>query len=146
MADENVEGYAGNLTPEEAWEIMKSEENAVLIDVRSGAEWAYVGMVDLSSLGKQDVKIEWKAFSNGVMAENPNFVAEVTAACPDKAAKVLSLCRSGVRSIATSKVLTEAGFAQAYNVLEGFEGDKDTQEHRGQTGGWKHRALPWKQK
>jgi rhodanese-related sulfurtransferase len=146
VADETVEGYAGNLTPEETWEILKTEKDAVLVDVRSAAEWVYVGMVDLSSIGKEDAKIEWKSFSAGGMVENPNFAAEVDAVCTDKDVKVLSLCRSGVRSIATSKKLTEAGFTQAYNVLEGFEGDKDTAEHRATIGGWKFRGLAWKQK
>ena len=75
MADETVEGYAGNLTPEETWEILKTEKDAVLVDVRSAAEWVYVGMVDLSSIGKEDAKIEWKSFSAGGMVENPNFAA-----------------------------------------------------------------------
>ena len=146
MANETVEGYAGDLSPEETWEILKNEEDAVLVDVRSAAEWAYVGMVDISSLGKEDAKIEWKSFSAGGMVENSDFAAQVAEISPNKDAKILSLCRSGVRSIATSKTLTEAGFSQAYNVLEGFEGDKDNAEHRGQTGGWKMRGLPWKQK
>ncbi len=146
MADESVEGYAGDLTPEETWEILKSEESAVLIDVRSAAEWAYVGVTDLSSIGKETQAIEWKSFSaSDGMVQNLNFADQVKTICPDPNAKVLSLCRSGVRSIATSKVLTEAGFTQAYNVLEGFEGDKDATDHRGQVGGWKVRGLPWKQ-
>jgi rhodanese-related sulfurtransferase len=145
VANMNVEGYAGDLTAEESWEVLKSEENAVLVDVRSAAEWSYVGITDLSSLGKETAAIEWKRFSGDGMVENPTFVEQVKAACPNPEAKVLSLCRSGVRSIATSKALTEAGFTQAYNVLEGFEGDKDTTEHRGQIGGWKFHGLPWKQ-
>ncbi len=143
MADQNVEGYAGDLTPEETWEILKNEESAVLIDVRSQAEWSFVGVTDLSSLSKEALSIEWKSFPG--MVDNPNFVDQVSAACPDKNAKIFSLCRSGQRSIATSKALTNAGFSQCYNILEGFEGDTDDAAHRGHTGGWKFRGLPWKQ-
>ncbi|MDG2034391.1 MAG: rhodanese-like domain-containing protein, partial [Rhodospirillales bacterium] len=70
---------------------------------------------------------------------------EIAAACPDKQTKILIMCRSGVRSIDAAIAATVAGYTQAYNVLEGFEGDKDASGHRGNTGGWKHRGLPWKQ-
>ncbi len=143
MADETVEGYAGDLTPEETWEILKNEESAVLIDVRTAAEWNYVGVADLSSLSKEQLTISWVTFPGN--QKNENFVTEVESVCLDKEAKVISICRSGVRSIATSKTLTEAGYTQAYNVLEGFEGNKNDDEHRGNVGGWKVRGLPWKQ-
>ncbi len=144
MADKNIDGYAGDLTPEETWEILKNEESAVLIDVRTAAEWNYVGIADISSLGKEQLTISWVTFPGN--QKNENFVAEVEAACPNKDAKVISICRSGVRSISTSVALTEAGYSQAYNVLEGFEGDKNDDEHRGHAGGWKVRGLPWVQK
>jgi len=143
VADETVEGYAGDLTPEETWEILKNEESAVLIDVRTAAEWNYVGVADLSSLSKEQLTISWVTFPGN--QKNENFVTEVESVCLDKEAKVISICRSGVRSIATSKTLTEAGYTQAYNVLEGFEGNKNDDEHRGNVGGWKVRGLPWKQ-
>ncbi|HJO87846.1 MAG: rhodanese-like domain-containing protein [Rhodospirillales bacterium] len=144
MADGKVEGYAGDLTPEETWKILKNEQSAMLIDVRTAAEWNYVGVADLSNMGKEQLTISWVTFPGD--QKNENFIAEVEAACPDKDAKVISICRSGVRSISTSTALTEAGYTQAYNVLEGFEGDKNDDEHRGNTGGWKVRGLPWKQK
>ena len=144
MADGKVEGYAGDLTPEETWKILKNEQSAMLIDVRTAAEWNYVGVADLSNMGKEQLTISWVTFPDD--QKNENFIAEVEAACPDKDAKVISICRSGVRSISTSTALTEAGYTQAYNVLEGFEGDKNDDEHRGNTGGWKVRGLPWKQK
>ena len=144
MADGKVEGYAGDLNPEETWKILKNEQSAMLIDVRTAAEWNYVGVADLSNMGKEQLTISWVTFPDD--QKNENFIAEVEAACPDKDAKVISICRSGVRSISTSTALTEAGYTQAYNVLEGFEGDKNDDEHRGNTGGWKVRGLPWKQK
>ena len=76
---------------------------------------------------------------------NPEFQTEITAACPDKEAKLLFLCRSGVRSIDAAISATEAGYKNAYNILEGFEGDQDDQGHRGRLGGWRFSGLPWKQ-
>lgn len=139
MADE----YAGDVTPGEAWEILKSEENAVLIDCRTTAEWSYVGNTDLGELGKEPANIAWKVFP--AMEVNPAFDEEVAAAAPDKDTKLLFLCRSGVRSIAAAIAATNAGYNHAYNILEGFEGDKDDAGHRGAAGGWKARGLPWTQ-
>ena len=143
MADEDVVGYAGDLTPIEAWEILKDEESAILVDVRTDAEWNYVGIVDLSSLNKEPSTISWVLFPDN--SPNEKFVSGVEAICADKHTKVISICRSGVRSISSSIALTNAGFSQAYNVLEGFEGDKDGNDHRSTIGGWKMRGLPWKQ-
>ena len=79
------------------------------------------------------------------MKINPAFAEEIAAACPDKRTKLLMMCRSGLRSIDAAIAATEAGYGRAYNILEGFEGEKDANGHRGNTGGWKHRGLPWKQ-
>ncbi len=138
-----ADGYAGDVTPEEAWEILSTEDNAVLIDCRTTAEWSYVGNTDLSSLGKSPVNIEWKVFP--AMEVNPDFEELVSDAAPGKDAKLLFLCRSGVRSIAAAQAATALGYSEAYNILEGFEGDKNDDGHRGYVGGWKVRGLPWSQ-
>jgi len=145
LADGNAgaDGYAGDITPQEAWDMLENDKDAVLVDVRTDAEWSYVGITDLSAIGKETQFIAWKVFPS--MDVNPGFVAGVEAVSPNKDAPVLSICRSGVRSISSSKALTEAGFTKAYNVTEGFEGDKDPSDHRGSVGGWKVRGLPWRQ-
>jgi rhodanese-related sulfurtransferase len=143
MVNTKVKGYAGDLTPAETWKILQNNERSILIDVRSTAEWAYVGVTDLSSIGKEAYTIEWKSFPD--MLINSNFINQVKEICTNREIKILSLCRSGQRSISTSQALTDAGFKQCYNVLEGFEGDKDSAEHRSQSGGWKFHGLPWKQ-
>ena len=143
MVNTKVEGYAGDITSIEAWEILRNDKSSLLIDVRSEAEWAYVGVTDLVSINKEAATIEWKSFPN--MTINPNFVNQVRNICISPEVIIFSLCRSGQRSIATSRALTEAGFKNCYNVLEGFEGDKDSKEHRGHSGGWKFYGLPWKQ-
>lgn len=137
------DGYAGDVTPQEAWDMLEKDQDAVLVDVRTNAEWSYVGVTNLSALDKETHYIAWKIFPS--MDVNPDFVTDVRAIAPNKNAPVLSICRSGVRSIASSRALTEAGYSKAYNVLEGFEGDPDKAEHRGATGGWKVRGLPWRQ-
>jgi len=135
--------YAGDVTPGEAWELLKWEPGTVLIDVRTDAEFNYVGRPDLSSIGKQTLLIQWRLFpSNDV---NPTFVSEVAGAGVGPDQKILFLCRSGVRSRYTAAAMTEAGYPQCYNVLEGFEGDKDPAGHRGTIGGWKVAGLPWEQ-
>jgi rhodanese-related sulfurtransferase len=138
-----ADDYAGDVAPDTAWDMLRSDPAAVLVDVRTDAEWKYVGLPDLSELGKRTVTIAWKTFPQ--MARNPEFEREVEQAgiAPDQT--VLLLCRSGQRSADAARALTERGFARAYNVAEGFEGDKDARGHRGRDGGWKARDLPWVQ-
>ncbi|WP_291084174.1 rhodanese-like domain-containing protein [Hydrogenophaga sp.] len=125
--------YAGDVTPQLAWQWVQAGE-AVLVDVRTDAEREWVGFVPGA------VPVAWKQWPG--MAMNPDFDAQVRQAAGDK--KIVLLCRSGVRSIAAAKRATELGL-EAYNILEGFEGDPDAHAHRGQQGGWRHRALPWRQ-
>ncbi len=135
--------YAGDKTVQETWDILASAPNAVLIDVRTTAEWAYVGLPDLSSLGKMVQPVSWVLFPD--MSKNMNFIDEISAIQPNKDAPMIFLCRSGVRSIAAAEAATRAGYSQAYNVLEGFEGGPDQSGHRGTIGGWKVAGLDWKQ-
>lgn len=138
------DGYAGDISPEDAWELLQKDPKAVLVDVRTHAEWAYVGLPDVSGLGKDLLMISWVLFPNGEI--NLEFTDDLEDQVPDKDATILFLCRSGVRSIAAAKAATEAGFTKSYNVLEGFEGDKDAASHRATVGGWKVKGLPWVQK
>ena len=134
-------GYAGDLTPTEAWQKLATLPRAVLVDVRTQAEWSYVGLPDLSSIAKPVHKLSWQVFPE--MAVNPGFVDGIKAAgiAPDQ--PILLLCRSGVRSVAAAKALTEQGFTQCYNVRDGFEGPGDGEKHRGRVSGWKVEGLPW---
>ena len=97
----------------------------------------------LSPVGRQAICVEWQSFPTG--ARNPGFVVEASQALGDKNAPVLLLCRSGARSRAAAIALTEAGFAQAFNIAGGFEGDPDGEGHRGNRNGWKADNLPWRQ-
>ncbi|EWT01734.1 sulfurtransferase [Intrasporangium oryzae NRRL B-24470] len=134
--------YAGDVTPAEAWAALTDDPDAVLVDVRTQAEWAYVGMPDLRPIGKQVVRVEWQTYPDGSI--NDRFVGQVAAAGVGKDAPVYLLCRSGVRSVAAAETLTRAGWTQARNVLEGFEGPHDAHHHR-TVSGWKVAGLPWVQ-
>jgi rhodanese-related sulfurtransferase len=134
--------YAGDLSAAEAWELLRSDPKARLIDVRTTAEWNFVGLPDLSPLGQEAALIEWQMFPT--MQPNPQFVAAASAGA-DKDAPVLFLCRSGARSRSAAIALTAAGFGRAYNIAGGFEGDLDDERHRGHRNGWKAAGLPWKQ-
>lgn len=129
-----ADGYAGDISGALAWRWVQSGE-AVLVDVRSDAERAWVGFVP-------DVAVvAWKQWPG--MVSNPNFDAELQAAVP-AGKKVVLLCRSGLRSTAAAKRATELGL-QAYNILDGFEGNPDGHAHRGHLGGWRLNGLPWRQ-
>ena len=126
--------YAGALLPAEAHKLMQA--GAKLVDVRTKPELQYVGKVPGA------LAVEWQTYPGS--RENPEFLAELAAAVP-KDTPVMFLCRSGARSHSAADTATRAGWKEAYNVLEGFEGDKDSEQHRGKVGGWRKAGLPWVQ-
>ena len=134
LVQRDADGYAGDISVTLAHQWWQAGE-AVLVDVRTDAERAWVGFVP------DAVNIALKQWPG--MAMNPDFDQALLAAVP-KDKKAVLLCRSGVRSIAAAKRATELGL-QAYNILEGFEGDPDDAGHRGQCGGWRFNGLPWRQ-
>jgi rhodanese-related sulfurtransferase len=126
--------YAGAVTPAEAHAFMGA--GAKLVDVRTKPELAYVGSVPGA------MAVEWQTFPGGT--PNPDFIAQLSALVP-KDQPVMFLCRSGGRSHAAAQAATKAGWKEAYNILEGFEGDKDASGHRNTVGGWRKAGLPWTQ-
>lgn len=134
--------YAGDVTPQEAYEALRDDPSAVLVDVRTNAEWSYVGLPDLTGLGKQVVCIEWQTFPDGQV--NPGFTEELGGTGVAADAPIYFLCRSGVRSKAAAAAATRLGLGPAYNILEGFEGPPDDAGHR-TVSGWKRAGLPWRQ-
>ncbi|OBG54710.1 MULTISPECIES: rhodanese-like domain-containing protein [unclassified Mycobacterium] len=143
MSTERTGSYAGDITPEQAWKLLSDNPDAVLVDVRTDAEWRLVGVPDLSSLGREVVFIEWNT-SDGTF--NANFADELRDRVPETESErpVVFLCRSGNRSIGAAEVATRAGITPAYNVLDGFEGHPNAQGIRGESG-WRAIGLPWKQ-
>jgi len=133
--------YAGDIAPNACWEMLRDNADAQIIDVRTDAEFAYVGVPDLSSLGKELYKVCWKVFP--AMEINPTFETEILALGCTNDQPMLFLCRSGVRSRHAAAAITSIGFSHCYNITEGFEGDQDADKHRGSINGWKVRGLPW---
>ena len=128
--------YEGALTPREAYEVLSMAPGAHLIDVRTRAELEWVGRIPGA------VEIEWQNYPANQF--NPNFLAQLKQAV-DPEALLLFICRSGKRSSSAARLATDAGFRGCYNVLEGFEGDKDARSQRGTVGGWRLAGLPWQQ-
>jgi rhodanese-related sulfurtransferase len=135
-AKEKKLSYQGELLPMEAYTLLQKAPGARLIDVRTRAEFEYVGRIPGS------VEIEWQTYPGG--HANKTFLAELKAQV-DKESLVMFICRSGVRSHAAADAAVSAGYTQAYNVLEGFQGDKDPERHRDTIGGWRVAGLPWYQ-
>ena len=138
----------GEVNPDAAWQILREEPSARLVDVRTRAEWGFVGVPDLEELNHATVFVEWASWPD--MSVNPRFVAEVEAAVGDNPGTLLFLCRSGARSLraatAVSEALTSRGWGgHCLNVAEGFEGDLNAEGHRASHNGWKARGLAWRQ-
>jgi rhodanese-related sulfurtransferase len=147
MSNEFVGVYAGDVDPAEAWASLAANEHAILVDVRTRAEWAFVGLPALAGLGKQPITLEWQVFPT--MTVNPDFVAILDEALISagiaRDVPIYFLCRSGQRSRFAAVAMTSAGWSHCYNISEGFEGGLDGESHRGRVSGWKMRGLPWSQ-
>lgn len=140
-------GYAGDISPKEALALLQSDPKAQLVDVRSAAEWTFVGVPDLGSLQRKPILVEWQVFPGmGRNGEFDQMVAEhLKAAGATVSTPIMFLCRSGARSKAAAIAMTAKGFTKCFNVAGGFEGDVDAERHRGATNGWKADGLPWVQ-
>lgn len=145
----NTGSAVQDLLPSQAWDFLKENPAAVLIDVRTKAEWSFVGKPDLSDLNRTVLTIEWCQYPD--MSVNPRFVEEMNEALGDDTpSQLLFICRSGVRSMNAALAVDASLSAGAprlelYNVAEGFEGDLDPEKHRGGLNGWKAHGLPWRQ-
>lgn len=144
------ENQVGLVSPADAWQALQDQTRpSLLIDVRTRAEWSFVGVPDLSQLGQQAAFIEWQSFPT--MDRNGGFTDAVMSLVEQSGAQALYfLCRSGVRShhaaVATIAASAAAGTEiDCINVAEGFEGDIDGNGHRGNANGWKAANLPWRQ-
>jgi rhodanese-related sulfurtransferase len=147
LPTQSTAGYAGDISAHEAYSILEQDKTAVLVDVRTKAEWSYVGVPDLSGLGKRAILIEWQDFPS--MQINVDFVARLNEALDENGAgadaPILFLCRSGARSRAAAVAVTASGRTHCFNIANGFEGPLDDKRRRGAVDGWKAQGLPWSQ-
>ena len=138
-----------DVNPTDTWAGLAEKPDSILVDVRTNAEWSFVGIPDLSSVDKQAILIEWSQFPT--MTKNKDFASNLMDKLNGSApSDVYFLCRSGVRSLAAAALMVEIFAAQGWsvnciNVTEGFEGDLDAEGHRGNLNGWRARGLAWRQ-
>ena len=137
----------GNVGVEATWRALKSRARSQLIDVRTRAEWTYVGIPDLGSLGKRPVLIEWQTFPDQTI--DPRFAERLAGELKSLGVEpdddLFFICRSGGRSLAAAKAMAAMGYGACHNVAGGFEGPLDDERPRGTVGGWKSAGLPWLQ-
>jgi rhodanese-related sulfurtransferase len=147
MSNDAAGQYAGDVSAKQAWEALAQSSSATLIDVRSKAEWIYVGVPVVSSLGKKTVLVEWDDFTTGSLV--PDFAGRLKAALGENGvagdAPLYFICRSGNRSRNAALAATAAGHSQCFNIEFGFEGRLDPERHRNTPGSWKAEGLPWVQ-
>jgi rhodanese-related sulfurtransferase len=147
MSNGNAVGYAGDLPAVDAYDFLASDASSALIDVRTQAEWAFVGAPELTALGKTPFFIEWQSFP--AMQVDASFESRLSAMLATAGVKpgapLLFLCRSGARSRQAAIAMTAAGWTPCYNISDGFEGPLDPWRHRNVVGGWRAANLPWTQ-
>ncbi|MBC7489691.1 MAG: rhodanese-like domain-containing protein [Glaciimonas sp.] len=130
--------YSGAFTPTEAYTLLKADPGAVLVDVRTNAERDWVGRVVINE--KQHVSLQWAQYPGGI--PNPDFLSQL-AKIAEKGTILIFLCRSDIRSRLAATLATEHGYHNSFDILEGFEGDKNANGHRKSISGWCKAGLPW---
>jgi rhodanese-related sulfurtransferase len=133
-----------NIPPRQTWEALQSNPDARLVDVRTDAEWNFVGIPDLTAVAQEPVLIAWQIYPS--MQVNVSFTDHLRRAGVEPRHHVYFICRSGARSLAAARAALSAGFRYVYNVADGFEGPLDNHGRRGVESGWKAEGLPWRQK
>lgn len=133
---------APRLSPSHTFELLTNDAAAVLVDVRTPAEWRFVGSPDLETLENPVLQIPWQDEDGRL---NASFMAQLREAGVTEDQPVMFLCRSGARSQAAADAAWQEGFSRAVNVDDGFEGPTDERGHRGSVAGWKASGLPWRQ-
>jgi rhodanese-related sulfurtransferase len=145
--EQTQSGRVDDVGVTEVWDRLRSDPNSVLIDVRTRAEWAFVGIPDLAAASKQPVLVEWQTFPDN--REDARFCDRLAVALKDMGtpndAELFFICRSGSRSKRAAQAMVATGYPRCRNVAEGFEGPLDADHHRGRIGGWKAAGLPWSQ-
>ena len=144
---QSISGHVDDLGVTEVWDRLWNDHSSVLIDVRTRAEWAFVGLPDLAQIGKQPVLVEWQTFPDN--REDSRFAEKLSSTLKDMGAtqdaQLFFICRSGSRSRRAAQTMIAVGYAKCTNVADGFEGPLDAEHRRGRAGGWKAAGLPWAQ-
>jgi rhodanese-related sulfurtransferase len=147
LKDKGVSGAVDEISVEATWSQLASDPQSQLVDVRTAAEWNFVGVPDLNSLGKDVVFAEWQDYPG--QRVHADFAERLSKALSErgieKSANLFFICRSGARSLAAARAMTALGHTRCHNVTGGFEGQLDSDRHRGKRDGWKAAGLSWRQ-
>ena len=138
-----VAGYAGELTPKEAWNWLEQDATAQLVDVRTPPEWVFAGLPDLGPLGKKPVQLSWKLYP--AFTQNDQFAASLNQAGWAKDTPIFFLCRTGGRSLDAAVAMSAQGYTRCFNITDGFDGPPNDRGQRGTVAGWRANNLPWHQ-
>ena len=139
-----MENYEINeINSYDCFEILKKNKQSHLVDVRTKEEWEYVGIPDLTSINKKTIFISWHLYPD--MRINCDFRTDILHSNIKQDDTIILICRSGQRSLEAAQYLNKLGYKNSYNVIDGFEGNKDLSNHRSKLNGWKYSKLPWKQ-
>ncbi len=147
MSVRGEQAFAGDISPEEAYSMLREDARATLVDVRTEPEWQFVGGPDLTSLGKSPIFLQWQVYPSMAVDEQfvPELEGELRSRGLDESTPLMFLCRSGARSRHAAHAMARAGWSRCFNIAEGFEGALDAERHRGANSGWRARGLPWAQ-
>ena len=147
MSPVDANAYAGDVSVQEAFQMLEADPRSVLVDVRTEPEWQYVGAPDLSGVAKDVLFLSWHVYPSMRVPSDfvERLVGDLRMRGGDEASPVLFLCRSGARSRSAALAMTRAGWSRCFNIADGFEGPADGDRHRGVVGGWKAGGLPWRQ-
>jgi rhodanese-related sulfurtransferase len=143
LINNSASNVVEEVTSLEAWEILQKNSNSYLIDVRTVPEWKNVGYPNLSSIDRKLVKLSWRVYPT--MQINTDFVTHLVQEIPQKEANLLFICKTGGRSYEAALEMKKNGFINCFNIIDGFEGDIDHTNSRGNINGWKALNLPWEQ-
>ncbi len=138
-----INGMIQSCSPAAAWEALKDDRNAILVDVRSAPEWQFVGVPDLSSLRKDPLMISWRVYPK--MTPNEQFIPTLRQTAPHPQTPLYFICKLGGRSGEAAAACVQAGYVNVNNVMHGFDGDQNEQGQRGTVNGWRAANLPWRQ-
>ena len=133
----------GMVNSKQAWEALTENSQSVFIDVRTKAEWAFVGIPVLSKINKNPLFIEWREFPD--MNVNEDFVNKVKSVVTDLKTPIYFICKGGGRSNEAAHAIAAEGYENCFNIVDGFEGEPNNDRHRGTISGWKASNLPWEQ-
>ncbi len=133
-----------NVSATETWRALRENPHAQIVDVRTEAEWTFVGVPDVTEAGKELALVPWQSYPS--MQVNAAFFDRLREVGAVPESHLYFLCRSGARSTAAAQAAIGQGFPNAYNIIDGFEGPPDADGHRGTTAGWKAEGLPWRQR